>query len=527
MQDFMNRMDKIMLLNNTQTTQRIIWPLTLIVIIFCLGACATQGTQENETADISADTMIQLPDSFRIFLDNFTQREFPARFPSNNNYDEGDVKSIDHALVKQFLSGIMFDYEFNNVYAVASMEIHAGLYSVVAYQVGEMGSAHYRLINYDATGKALSSREIAYYSNSGGMTGWSVGVLEKNGMLTITEDEEGKTDDHKNQHSYSYKIYATGAILPTAVPTDLITVFHNAVNKKGEYLVASRYGNTSANDVSSDAFRFYAKGDSIIFSPNDYSFDVNSPDEYDLIVDSFTKTSSGYWLTLKDEHYPHDEYDRLTRIKLNSVENKPGVYALAFTPASSDYAVITATHSELLISQPNLSEYKTRKLPFVDVKNQIWTEGNGVNGLLLGADRHEAEFLAKNHNLIYRLETELSEGETETYCRLYDKNSQLTIEALIDPQQNQITFISLYTPLFKTEGGICVGSTLEEILNAHERVSAVCGENSTIVSIPGYEHAQFYIDHIAGAPDTEIDIETLDKKLKISRIDFQNYSEEL
>jgi hypothetical protein len=146
----------------------------------------------------------------------------------------------------------------------------------------------------------------------------------------------------------------------------------------------------------------------------------------------------------------------------------------------------------------------------------------GLNGLYLKSSKeHEVADWGKQYGFTYKKEQEPGEGQVTVYHRLLDNSNQLVLQAIADARRRELRDIALFSSLFKTHGGIGVGSTLGEMLYAHEYVVALSGEDCVLVSIPEYNWASFVIDHVAGAPDSDVDIETLDENLKISRVDFR------
>jgi hypothetical protein len=343
--------------------------LRVCAIATCLTACAPKQTSESITNDSTAGfpqidmyDFAAMPEDFAGFLGTFPQKALPARFPSDETYNEGELIQIDETMVRQFLNADMFDYEPDYLYYCAAFKAHPDLFSTVVFQVSDMGRPGYMLVNYNLNGELLSSRTLAYSESGGGIHSWSSAVVDSDGSIVVSDYEEGRTADYTEENVFAYQITPAGAILPTGIPPGLLTTFHSAVLKKGKYLVAPRYG-YSVVQLSSTAFNLRQEADSILCIPNDYFSNVGHRQLYDLIVDSFTKTPEGYRLALKDTENHHSLYDALSHITLNPVKSSPGVYQFVFSPAGKDYVHVGQAAPEFVITQESLSSYETRKLP--------------------------------------------------------------------------------------------------------------------------------------------------------------------
>lgn len=456
-------------------------------------------------------------ETFRAYLSKFPTRSLPTKFPTNGYFDEGSLSEIETQFAEQFLSPALFTEGYEKTHYLAALKVNPGVYSVVVYQQGEQGREQYVLINYNAEGKILSGRTIAEYSTAAEMTGESIATIDKN-QLEIVEVETGRSGpDSREEKKFSFTLTKAGAILPAPLPQELMTVFHRAVIKENECLIAPVY--TQPGKKSSEAFRFYMQGDTIIFHPSIHMFDINSPDEYYVIVDSYAKIERGYYITLKDENVNHDRYDDLTHVNLIASDDQPGMFSFVFTQAHPDRTILINPNFETVVAKANLSDYKTRNLKYVHASERIKYEGSGIPGYLVGYDAKDPDDFAKEYNLTFREDPKSNDRPVRIF-RFYDENNEQLIEVEVN-NNGEVGLVNLFDPRFKTDGLIGVGSSLGDVLYGHENVSAICGETALILSIPDYVSANFIIEVTACAPDESIDLHSLDKNLKIARIEFR------
>jgi len=488
--------------------KRLFFAVGVVCAVCLLASCGPGPSQNSESTSETGETADGEPSSasqtetyggsveeserFLAFLQRFPVITSPASFPPvKDDYSQSDLNVIE-AEERNYLNEDLFFYGFDKpIFYYGSLKVHPQVYSVVAYQATDLPYYEFILINYDAAGRVLSSKTLAHYDFGSGVIHRSEAIVEGN-VVRIIAIEEGRTEDYRIDEVSDFKLNASGTFLPDGLAPPMLTTYHEAVAKDGEYLVDNFC--MGPDDYASEAFQLRPKGDSVIYLP--------FPDGHAHLLQEVKVNQGSYQLTFSNL----DDLQDVSTLDLTliPVANKAGLYQLGKAD-SEDY----------LIAEPNLPSYPQRKFPCLDDKSLIIPAGLAT--ISLGYSLTFIDNLARDYQLNYKVESEQHQGNTTNFHRLYDSQKQLALEIEVN-DRSQVASITLLTPLFKTGGSITVGSTLGELMYAHEYVTAHSGEDCVLVSIDWYKQVTFQLDHIAGAPGTQLRLEDLDRNLRVSRI---------
>ncbi len=484
--------------------KRLFFAVGVVCAVCLLASCgpgSSQNSETGETADgetVSASQtetdggIVEESERFHAFLQRFPALTSPASFPPVTDlYSQSDLNVIE-AEDRGYLNEDFFFYGFDKpLFYYGSLNIHPQVHSVVVYQAADLPYHEFALINYDSHGRVLSNKTLAYYDFGSGVIHRSEAIVEGN-VVSVTTIEEGRTEDYRIDEVSNFKLNASGTFLPDGLALPMLTTYHEAVAKNGEYLVDNFC--MSPDDYASEAFQLRPKGDSIIYLP--------FPDGHAHLLQEVKINQGSYQLSFSNL----DDLQDLSALDLTltPVANKAGLYQLGKAD-SEDY----------LIAEPNLPSYPQRKFPCLDDKNLIIPAGLAT--ISLGYSLTFIDNLARDYQLTYKVESEQYQGNTTNFHKLYDSHKQLALEIEVN-DGSQVASITLLAPLFKTGGSITVGSTLGELIYAHEYVTAHSGEDCVLVSIDWYKQVAFQLDHIAAAPGMQLRLEDLDKNLRVSRI---------
>lgn len=467
--------------------------IVAIALTLMLCCCTARSPINNSESEQTEELANSASGEFMAFLDQFPKKSSPAKFPTvDEEYNETGLMQIDSLLVKKYFSEDILMFGFDHpVFYHSAVEIHSDLYSVVIYQKNTSPSIAYTLVNFNAGGEVKGSTLISYFEYGTTYVNQSSAVVEGDGVR-ITELQLGRKSDHRIESKVEYKIHPTGVALPDGLPEEVFSTFHQAVMKKGNVLIDPIC--MGGDDRMTEVFKIASHNDSIFYLPY--------PDGHTLMAIKITKTNNTYQILFKNYTDPGDL--STSTMEFTPIEEFDGVYRLGDDEYQS-YAIV----------EPKLSNYRTRELPCRDDR---LIRSDGIWPLRLGKSSDLIADLSKEYNLYPR---EYFDAEEQKECkRLYDHTDNAILQVDTDEGTNTVTSMRLYTDLFATERGISVGSTLGDLLYAHENVTARCGERGVYLSAQWYDNVSFFVNTIAGPPDSEIDPYTLDQSLIISHIDF-------
>lgn len=466
---------------------------SLTLGITLLMACQSKK-QENQKQD---------PYSFKSFAASLPEKQGEAHlFNLSVQNKHADLVQLDSIQLGLFLPLELLNdlplapvYD-KPIYVISRLNIREGITSLIYSQPeGDFNSESIFLANYDTTGQLLNVQALAY-DFGGASTYYQLESRLDKGVFKFTETEGQRRPEEGQEplvKEFSLELMDNGNLKPVNVSNKIIGIWTEVERIGGDWV---RF-KPCKSEVSD--FEISLDGPYAVMNCE------HSGETFSYIIRAIKESDYTFFLVMEPVE---NQESAVIEIELINREEREGLIK------------IENRYSDLYKDRLFINDSEKENTPLIleegcNVPLELIYE-DGVAGITFGMPVGSLNDVIGLRKITNQEHDDMAGAMVTFYNMEHPQSDSVYIRVDADGGVKYVERIYVYSPKYKTDRGIGVGSTLADISNNYEDLTIMSGDIGLIVYTSSFENIGFILDDSNyTAQDQEVFINDVPSSLKV------------